>query len=404
MTLRELHAIYGRERRRLEGMTSFPIVQEALVYHCSLDAGRRRNLALQHVNRALMRWREVALPHILHVGVSSHCNLHCPACPTGTRALGRPAGHLDADLYADILHEFRRSLMLVLLWDWGEPLLHPRLPEMVQRTAARGVRSVISTNGTVGNSVEQIGWLVEAGPDSVLVCVDGADQASYESYRVGGRLHDVLDTLRRLSEAKERLGVMKPVVEFRSLATRHTETQFPQLLAMAEDVGADVFTVKTLRPYDYRGRDIDGELVPLSDDLARYAYADGEGREATARVHQAGPLRCGKPLYAPSLNSDGKLVFCNYASDDNEIFGPVVRGGLRRLWRSREAREKRLHFMAVEGTRSCGTCFFRSDHPPTILHSVPLRTLPDDVSIAHPETRDAFLQSVASAPARPPRG
>jgi len=397
--LREVYGAYRRERRRLDGMASFPIAQEALVYHCALTAGRRRNLALQQVNRALWRWGEVSLPHILHVGVSSHCNLRCPACPTGSRALGRPAGHFDADLFEDVLRELRRSLMLVLLWDWGEPLLHPRLAEMVARARARDVRAIISTNGTVNNSEEQIGRLVEAGPDSVIVCVDGADQAGYESYRVGGRLADVMDTLRRLAAAKERLGVKRPVVEFRSLATRHTERQVPELLAMAEDVGADLFTIKTLRPYDYRGRDIDGELVPLSDDLARYEYADGSDRDPSARVAPMGPLRCGKPLYAPSLDSDGKLSFCNYASQDNEIFGPVEKGGLRRLWRSVQARDKRRHFETVQGTRSCGPCFFRSDHPPTILHAVPLRELPAEVSVARPETRDDLLEAIAVAPA-----
>lgn len=377
-------------------MDYYPVSQEGLTYHCRLTRSRRHNLATQHINRNYLKLTEFSLPHILHVGVTTVCNLRCPACPGGNMALGRPREHLDIDLYYRALNEMKGSLLFMLFWDWGEPFLHPKLAEMIGYASKLGIHTVVSTNGTAANSTEQIERLVDARPSVVIVCVDGADQNTYETYRKGGKLSDVMNTLRRLAKAKDKLGVQYPVVEFRSLATRYTESQMPSLLQLAEDHEADLFTVKSLRPYDYRGRDIDGEMAPLSADLARYHYNRGTNYTPQERIGfvNKGPLRCGKPFYAPTLNSNGQLAFCSYISDGDGIFGETS-GEVKRLWRGKMSRLKRVNYHMTGGVTSCSTCYFRSDHSPTIIHQVPIRPVPSDITIERPQTKEQFLQQVS---------
>lgn len=263
---------YATRLRELWRQTSFPIQQEGVLYHCPLTLRKRHNLALQQINKRLLHRRDVALPHILHVGVTTLCNLRCPGCPTGTKALGRKGEHLDYDLYCRVVDELRNTLMFMLFWDWGEPFLHPRLADMIRHAKKSEIKTVISTNGAIGNSCDRIDELVAAQPDVVIVCIDGATQESYSAYRIGGKLDTVLATLRRLADSKRKFQTSYPLVEFRSLATKYSEREMPELLAMAEDVGADCFTVKSLRPYDYRGRDIDKmhaiPLRPFPSDLS----------------------------------------------------------------------------------------------------------------------------------------
>ncbi len=390
----ELISTYLTRFKQLRANRSFRLQQEGVVFECPQTLRKQHNLALQGVNKSLLDRREVALPHIVHVGVTTICNLRCPACPTGTKALGRKGEHLDFDVFAAMVDELRGSLMLMLFWDWGEPLIHPRLADMIAHANQSGIRSVVSTNGTIGNSSEELEKLVRAGLDLMIVCVDGASQASHESYRVGGRLADVLATVERLAEVREKVGSATPAIEFRTLATKHNESEMPELLRLAEKSGADFFTVKSLRPYDYRGHDIDNELVPLSGDLARFSYF--EGREAPERVQPArqGPLRCGKPMYAPTLNSSGELAFCSYARYEDENFGSIE-GGFNRVWRSADARGKRSRYLELEGTRSCEYCFFRSDHRPPILYTVPMKPMPPGLSL-HVETSPGdFLKAVS---------
>ena len=385
-----------RDGVRILTAKHYPIQQEGVTFHCALTLAKRKNLALQYASRTLLPLAEPALPHILHVGVTTMCNLSCPACPTGTGSLGRPGVHLDFDTYSKTIDELRDSLLFALFWDWGEPLMHPRLAEMIAYAGRGAVKSVVSTNGTVANTEPQLERLVLAQPSVVIVCVDGADQETHEQYRAGAALTRVLETIRLLRKIKDRLGTPYPAIEFRVLATSGNQHQMAQLLELAQQCGADFFNVKSLRPYDYRGNSIDSQLVPIAPGLSRYAYGPAD-RTPAERLNfkRLGPLHCGKPHRAPTLNSDGTLSFCSYASDESEHFGAVRPGAFVELWRSQRTLDKRAVFDRQGGTKSCGTCFFRSDHKPTIMHTVPLRPLPPELTLVRPETTEEFLRAVS---------
>ncbi len=380
---------------RVIARSTYPLHQEGLTYHCPLTLSKRRNLALQMIKGPRVRWGQLAPPHILHVGVTTMCNLSCPACPTGTEGPGG-GRHLDFDVYCRTIDELRNALMLSMFWDWGEPLMHPRVADMIEYAGRSRVMTVVSTNGNVANSERQIERLVAARPSVIIVCVDGADQVTYEKYRAGGRLAKVLDTLTRLRQAKEAQRSLYPVLEFRALAFRQNERQMPDLLRMSEDYGADLFSVKSHRPFNYRGEDLDENSVPLDPGLSRYSYRQPGRHAASERVEfgQPGPLRCAKPYFSPTLNSDGTLAFCSYTINQDEVFGSVADSGLMKVWRSPYAAEIRRRFTRQGGSQCCKTCYFRTDHKPTILHQVPLRPLPPDVTPQCPETRQQFLDAV----------
>lgn len=384
---------YLRLSIRFRRMEALPIHQERLIYTCPLNGRKRRNLVLREMNRPRLKCSGFIRPHILHIGVTTYCNLHCLACPTGTGSLGRPKEHLDFDLFCRTIDSLRGSLLFMLFWDWGEPFLHPKLPEMIEYAGRSGIRAVVSTNGNVKCSDEKIEQLIRARPSTLVVCVDGVDQETYESYRYGGCLETVLQTIRRLVETRDRLGQSLPMIEFRSLATKGTEHQLPELLKLARESGADLFSVKTLRPFDYRFAEVDNELVPENEALARYEY---EGHRPNAEARKAfvseGPLTCGKPLHAPTLNSDGTLAFCSYAQQENEFFGSLKGRPFSKVWKNSVSRQRRKGFLEGGGTRTCQTCYFRSNPAPTILHQVVLRPLPDGIEAEIPQTPEEFLK------------
>lgn len=395
-------ALYYQQLRQLQKQSTFPILQEGLVFNCPLNWRKRHNLAVQQISKPYLAKFDLALPHIVHVGVTTICNLRCPACPTGTKALGRPGQHLDFQVYRRMVDELRSSLLLMLFWDWGESLLHPRITDMIAYAKRSHIKTVLSTNASMPFDDQRLERLVASGLDVLIVCVDGLTQATHEKYRTGSKLSTVLDFGRRLVQTRQRLGVRYPVLEFRTLATQYNEPELPALLRLAEDIGADFFTLKSLRPFDYRGHDVDKEMVPLNPSLARYAYEATTITEASRRQEQGGPLRCGKPMFAPTLNSNGELAFCSYAHFADEIFGNLALGGFKKLWRSAQARHKRLAFLQQEGTRSCGQCYFRSDHKPCILYTVPFRPLPAGITVARPVSTEAFLHAVEGANTKRP--
>ncbi len=79
---------YKNSLNYYRNIESLPLLQEGVVYYCPLSDAKRRNLARQAINKTFLRWKEIAKPHIIHVGVTTCCNLSCPACALGTGDLG----------------------------------------------------------------------------------------------------------------------------------------------------------------------------------------------------------------------------------------------------------------------------------------------------------------------------
>jgi radical SAM protein with 4Fe4S-binding SPASM domain len=116
---------------------------------------------------------------------------------------------------------------------------------------------------------------------------------------------------------------------------------------------------------------------------------DADARKAFV---SEGPLTCGKPLYAPTLNSDGTLAFCSYAQQENEFFGNLKGLSFPKVWKNASSRFRRINFLQSGGTASCRTCYFRSQPAPTIIYQVPLRPRPDGIEVEAPQTPAEFLQ------------
>ena len=94
-----------------------------------LDAGRRFNLLLAGLDQVLGRTRMLASPPVLQIEPTNICNLACPLCPSGRMA--RAKGMMSAETFETILRDLGDTLMLAILYGWGEPFLNPALPEMM---------------------------------------------------------------------------------------------------------------------------------------------------------------------------------------------------------------------------------------------------------------------------------
>ena len=70
----------------------------------------------------------------------------------------------------------------VHLQGWGEPLLHPRLPEMAKAAKAAGSDVGITTNGDLLEPA--IDWIVEERVDQIVFSVAG-DDATHADLRAG---------------------------------------------------------------------------------------------------------------------------------------------------------------------------------------------------------------------------
>ncbi len=120
-------------------------------------------------------------PHLLHYSVDKRpvvvwnstrrCNLHCAHCYTDSADRDYPGELNTADAVA-MVDGLAEAGVPVLLMSGGEPLRRPDLLVVAMHARARGMRVVLSTNGTLITS-ETAAELARIGVSYVGISIDG---------------------------------------------------------------------------------------------------------------------------------------------------------------------------------------------------------------------------------------
>jgi radical SAM protein with 4Fe4S-binding SPASM domain len=83
----------------------------------------------------------------VYVEITSVCNLACSFCPPTSRK----ANLIKLDAFNNILDQIKPHTKYIYLHVKGEPLLHPRIDELLDASHAKGFKVNITTNGTLIN-------------------------------------------------------------------------------------------------------------------------------------------------------------------------------------------------------------------------------------------------------------
>ena len=75
--------------------------------------------------------------------------------------------------------------------------------------------------------------LIRAGLDHLTISIDGATKETYKATR-GAKLETLLENLRGLQRAKERLGSRYPRIMFKSVLMKQNLHELPELVDLAD--------------------------------------------------------------------------------------------------------------------------------------------------------------------------
>ena len=81
----------------------------------------------------------------VYIEITSVCNLACSFCPPTQRAKGL----IKVEQFENILDQIRPHTKYIYLHVKGEPLLHPRIDQLLDAAHERGFKVNITTNGTL---------------------------------------------------------------------------------------------------------------------------------------------------------------------------------------------------------------------------------------------------------------
>ena len=274
------------------------------------------------------------IPPVLTIEPTAVCNLRCPQCLTGLGKLQRDESFLPFELYKKVIDEIGDELWYLLLYNQGEPFLHPQFIEMVRLAKKKRIYVTTSTNGHFFADETSVKKLIDSGIDSIIVSLDGADAATYSEYRRGGDFAAVVEGIRRLIKARNAMKSKTPYILIQCLITKSTEKQLAEVKKLARSLRVNRVLFKTFQVED---ENTAAQFLPENAKWRRYDFAASEGRLLHPKVK--GP--CHRLWYSTVILSDGRVVPCCFDKNGNFSFGNIQNATLKEIWTSDEYQQFR---------------------------------------------------------------
>ena len=320
----------------------WPKINDSLRFASKMTILRLWNAGLvftsYYVTRFLKRPVQWGMPVTVSVEPTTACNLRCPECPSGLRSFTRETGNLKEDFFRKTIDELHRRLVCLIFYFQGEPYINPKFLEMVQYAHKKGLYTITSTNGHFLND-ENARKTVESGLDRLVISVDGTTQETYEQYRIGGNLENVLAGARNIVKWKKQLGKKHPHVIFQFLVVRPNEHQIPEIFRLAKEIGVDEVKLKSAQVYDYENGN---PLIPTQKQYARYR----ENGDGTWSVKHALANHCWKLWHACVITWDGMVVPCCFDKDATHRLGDLKKTTFKALWKGEAYQSFRRSILA----------------------------------------------------------
>lgn len=145
----------------------------------------------------------------LYVEPSSACNLNCTMC-FRNGWIDENQGLMPDKIWEKIADSipFCRNLCTVMFAGMGEPLMNPRIFDMIKDVSSQGINTCLISNGTLLNH-NCVDKLLGCGLDMLWVSVDGFSKDSYEKIQRGSQYELIYKNLLYFTKHKGkcRLGI-----------------------------------------------------------------------------------------------------------------------------------------------------------------------------------------------------
>lgn len=203
---------------------------------------KARNLDYMRGYAKRRETRLISYPKLIHVELSTYCNLRCRMC-----SITRPSRNRElAYMPLDIVRRLRPVLPFIRdckLHGGGEPFLHPEIEPILEEFRRYGVRLNTVTNATLID--DRIARLIGETFSTLTVSVDGATRETYEHIRVGSSF----DKMRRGIELVNRYRNPDFKLIIGVVIMKSNLHELPDLVRFAKEHGAQELQAAWMVPF-----------------------------------------------------------------------------------------------------------------------------------------------------------
>lgn len=293
-------------------------------------------------------------PRRLYLELTNHCNAQCAMCPTNREAGSVRKGYMSHDTFVRYIDAFSSYALRLSLHNWGEPLLHPEVCELVAYAIRAGLYVKFSTNLTCLTDALAKG-LVRSGLHALTVSIHAASCETYRKYTGVDRFETAVGNIERLLSCRKALNSTLPRVTWFYVVHRYNEGELGAARALAKCLGVDSFFALPMRTMMHHE-----VLLSTQEKLTRYGEWVPESAKYN-RYQDAGPVRrrkCSWPWERLVVDWDGSIYPCCLAFGDSAKLVRRPTCSPEGLWNSEPfISARRACRGSAAGATLCATCF-----------------------------------------------
>jgi radical SAM protein with 4Fe4S-binding SPASM domain len=290
---------------------------------------------LSQVFKRAIHW---GMPVSASIEATTNCNLSCPECPSGLKKFSRDTGTISLSDFQRYVDPMAKNLAYLMLYFQGEPYLNKHFFELVKYAKSRRIYIATSTNGHFLDD-ENARKTIESGIDRIIISLDGFDEESYASYRIGGDFNKVILGIKNLVEWKKKLNSNKPYIILQCLVLKSNEHQITEIKRLSRQLKVDKLELKTTQFNNFKNGNA---LMPENKRYSRYI----NNNDGTFSLKKKNRNRCLRMWQSIVISWDGKVVPCCFDKDANYQLGDLNNTSFKEIWKgntSKTFRNKIIH-------------------------------------------------------------
>ncbi len=294
------------------------------------------------------KWEENPKNHVvgpvpihLDIEATSNCNLLCTMCPrTDMVNAGTfwKVKHFDFEVFTRLIDEGSQKGLCSIKFNYlGEPLMNPRLVEMIEYAKNKGIVDVMfNTNATM--LTERLARkLIQSGLDKLFFSFDSPYREHYNEIRINADYDKTLRNIKRFMQLREEMGSVKPFTRVSMVRMKENEHEWQDFKALFE---------------------------PIVDAVAYVDYVDHTSQQGTDKmVMKIASLRK-KTFCCPQLwqrmfvHPDGVVSVCCVDSARELAVGNIKDRSIEEIWNGPEYQKLReLHATGrIDEIPTCAKC------------------------------------------------
>ncbi len=261
--------------------------------------------------------------YIYTIDISGTCNLRCPSCPVGNfQDAGRSSGFMPLTLFQSIIKKIKQEAVAtapqIWLYNWGEPLLHPNLFEIIASAKGAGFTVHISTNL---NSEHGISKLAKAEPDEIKISLSGFTEDTYALTHTRGKL-----TLLKANMYLLRHYLTKYRSSTRVWVGHHLYKtnidQVEQVAAFCNELGFEHHPIQAFfQPLEKLVKLAQGQRDIRDEPLMQQLLVDPSDYIANIKANRSGNYDCELRFNQTVINHDGSVALCCSTYEQSNMLG-----------------------------------------------------------------------------------